>query len=226
MYCICEGIYNTRTHDPESFDWTESQYKILRCPSCRQILILRYVTGGNDITDENSEQKPYVEYSRQVLFSPAKQRHYSIPAPIADVLEQAEKVVPTSPRAAIILCRAALEEICREHNIPENKVNSDGVVERLDLKKRMNILLEREKLTKDLREIMHGIRDIGNEFAHRSQVFLATNISQNEVELLIDLVDYVLNRLYVEKIQSVEAVKGLNILKEKILNKPKSDERK
>lgn len=121
MDCICEGIYNTQVHDPEFFDWEESHYKILRCPSCSQILILRYVTGGNDFKDEHSDINPYIEYTRQVLYAPTKQRHYSIPAPIADVLAQAEKVVPTSPRAALILCRATLEEICRERNIPESK---------------------------------------------------------------------------------------------------------
>lgn len=82
----------------------------------------------------------------------------------------------------------------------------------------MNLLLEREKLSKDLREIMHGIRDIGNEFAHGSQVFLADKVSQDEVEVFIGLVDYVLNRLYVDKARSDEAVKDLNVLKEKILN--------
>lgn len=220
MYCICEGIYNTRTHDSEAFDWSEGHYKVLRCPSCEQILILRYVTGGNDITDDEAmyEQHVLIEYRRQVLYSPAKQRHYSIPASIADVLAQAEKVVPISPRAALILCRATLEEICRKKEIPVSKTNSNGKVEYLNLKNRVNLLLEKERLSRDLRDIMHGIRDIGNEFAHGSQVFLADKVSQNEVEVLIGLVDYILNRLYVDKARTNDAVNNLSILKEKVLS--------
>ena len=218
MYCVCEGAYDTLTHDPEAFEWGKSYFKVLICPSCRQLLILRYTTFSNDIYDDEIRQQPYEEYTRQVLYSPVRQRHYSIPSSISDVLTQAEKVVPTSPRAALILCRAALDELCRDKNIPETRENSKGRIEYLDLKKRLNLLLEREKLSSDLREIMHGIRVIGNEYAHGSEAFLADKISQDEVEALIGLVDYVLNRLYVDKARSDEAVKDINSLKEKVLN--------
>ena len=218
MHLICEGVHDTRTHHPEAFDWERSYYKVLLCPACEQILILRYVTTGNEINDEKTRQFPYVEYTRQVLYSPTKPRHYSIPAPIADVLTQAEKVAPTSPRAALILCRAALEEICRAQGIPESKVNSKGTIEYLHLKKRVNLLLERERLSDDLREIMHGIRDIGNESTHGAQSSLSQKVSQDEVEVLIGLVDYILNRLYVDKARSDEAIRDLDILRKKILN--------
>ena len=105
MYCICEGTYDTREHDSESSEYAISHYKVLRCPSCEQILILRYVTGGIDLGEPESR---YVDYERQVLYTPSKPRHHSIPPIIADVVAQAEKVIPTSPRAGFILCRAAL----------------------------------------------------------------------------------------------------------------------
>ena len=213
MYCICEGTYDTRDHDSESPDYAISHYKVLRCPSCEQLLILRYVTGSFEFEEPDPH---YEEYERQVLYAPAKQRHYSVPPTIADIVAQAEKVVPTSPRAGFILCRAALEQICKEQAIPETKTNAKGEIEYLDLKKRLNLLLEREKLSKDLREIMHGIREIGNIFAHDSQVYLPEKISQDEVEVLIGLVDYVLNRLYVDKARTKEAVNELKALKEKL----------
>jgi len=213
MYCICEGIYDTRDHDSESSDYAVSHYKVLRCPSCEQLLILRYITGGFDFEEQDPH---YEEYDRQILYAPAKQRHYSIPPTIADIVAQAEKVVPTSPRAGFILCRAALEQICKEQAIPETKTTAKGEIEYLDLKKRLNLLLEREKLSKDLREIMHGIREIGNIFAHDSQAYLPEKISQDEVEVLIGLVDYVLNRLYVDKARTQEAVNELKMLKEKL----------
>jgi uncharacterized protein YbaR (Trm112 family) len=222
MYCICEGTYDTRKHDTESSDYVISQYKVLICPSCEQLLILRYITSGFEFEDQNPY---YEEYTRQVLYAPAKQRHYSIPHTIADIVVQAEKVVPTSPRAGFILCRAALEQLCKEQAIPETKTNSKGEVEHLDLKKRLNLLLEKEKLSKDLREIMHGIREIGNIFAHDSQAYLPEKISQDEVEVLIGLVDYVLNRLYVDKSRSQEAVNELNMLKEKLNPTPKEIEK-
>jgi hypothetical protein len=215
MFCICMGSYDTRDFDPESSDYSISYYKVLRCPSCQQILILRYVTS--EILDEESERRePYIEYTRQILYAPTKQRHYSIPNTIAEIVTQAERVVPTSSRAAFILCRAALEQICKEHEIPETKTNSKGEIEYLNLKKRLNLLLEKEKLSKDLIEIMHGIREIGNIFAHESQAFLPKEISQDEVEVLISLVDYVLNRLYVDKSRTQEAVSELKMLKDKL----------
>jgi len=219
MLCICEGVYDSREHDPEN-EWYESQYKVLKCPACQQILILRYTTDLEYIDDFETASQ-YTQYTRQVLYAPAKQRHYSIPQTISDIVAQAEKVVPTSPRAGFILCRAALEQICKEQAIPETKTNAKGEVEHLDLKKRLNLLLEKEKLSKDLREIMHGIREIGNVFAHDSQAYLPEEISQDEVEVLIGLVDYVLNRLYVDKSRTQEAVNELKMLKEKLSPSPK-----
>jgi hypothetical protein len=213
MHCICEGTYDTRDHDSESSDYAISHYKVLICPSCKQLLILRYITCGFDFEEQDPH---YEEYTRQVLYAPTKQRHHSIPPTIADIVAQAEKVVPTSPRAGFILCRAALEQICKEQDIPETKINAKGEVEYIDLKKRLNLLLERERLSKDLREIMHGIREIGNIFAHDSQAYLPEKISQDEVEVLIGLVDYVLNRLYVDKTRTQEAVNELKWLKEKL----------
>ena len=68
---------------------------------------------------------------------------------------------------------------------------------------------------------MHGIREIGNVFAHDSQAYLPEEISQDEVEVLIGLVDYVLNRLYVDKSRTQEAVNELKMLKEKLSPSPK-----
>ena len=218
MHCICEGIYDDDGGD--GIFHIISNYKILRCPACEQILILRYVARIND--DNLRNEPPYIEYEREVLYAPAKQRHYSIHPKIAEIVSQAERVFPASPRAAFILCRAALEQICKERDIPETKPNKKtGEIERLDLKQRLNILLEREKLSKDLREIMHGIREIGNAFAHESQTFLPEKISQDEVEVLIGLVDYVLNRLYTDKARTQEVVSELNSLKNKL--SPSSD---
>ncbi|MBV6397630.1 MAG: hypothetical protein HFACDABA_03244 [Anaerolineales bacterium] len=218
MYCVCEGIYDTRTHDTESPVYSTSQYKVLICPSCEQLLILRYINSEFEFEDHDPH---FAGYTKQILYAPAKERHYSIPRTIADIVAQAEKVVPTSPRAGFILCRAALEQICKEQAIPETKTNSKGEVEHLDLKKRLNLLLEKEKLSKDLREIMHGIREIGNIFAHDSQAYLPDKISQGEVEVLIGLVDYVLNRLYVDNARTKEAVDELKALKEKLNPTPK-----
>ncbi|MBI5297963.1 MAG: DUF4145 domain-containing protein [Chloroflexi bacterium] len=219
MLCICEGVYDSREHDPEG-EWFNSHYKVLRCRACEQILILRY-TADLDFIDDSEISSHFVEYTREVLYAPTKQRHYSIPHTIADIVAQAEKVVPTSSRAGFILCRAALEQLCKEQAIPETKTNVKGEVEHLDLKKRLNLLLEKEKLSKDLREIMHGIREIGNIFAHDSQAYLPEKISQDEVEILIGLVDYVLNRLYVDKSRTQKAVNELNMLKDKLRLEPK-----
>jgi len=218
MYCICEGVYDTRKGDPEADVYEISHYKILKCPSCGQVLIVRYVKIDGNIDDDFENNSPYTEYEREMLYAPGKQRHDSVPSMIADIVTQAERVVPVSPRAAFILCRATLEQICRERNIPDTRTNSKtGEIERLDLKTRLNLLLEREKLSKDIREIMHGIREIGNAFTHESQIFLTDKVPQEEVEVLIGLIDYILDRLYVDKALAQKAVTDLNILRNKVL---------
>jgi hypothetical protein len=221
-YCICEGEYDTQIHDYEPSFWTISYYKILRCPSCKQITILRYVTYGSDFDCNDYDglagsEPPDVKYTEEILYVPPRKRHRAIPVAIADVVNEAEITAPHSPRAAFILCRAALEEICREHSIEETSINSKGKEFHLSLYTRLKILFERENLSSELQEIMNGIKELGNTGAHGSQISLADTISAGDVESLLDLLGFVLDRLYVDKARSVEAFEKLKDLKHKVL---------
>lgn len=218
MHCICEGIDDESAHDPEATVYTKCIYKILRCPSCKEITILKYTTYVDDVSTLEFDYPRYVEYIPEILYSPSRKRHTSIPREIIDVISQAERVISTSPRAAFILCRSVLEEVCREHNISGK--NENGKFKNLETK--LNELVDKEKnLPENLKEIMHGIRLVTNEGVHGSQVILAETISNEEVKNLIDLVDYIFYYLYIEKFNQKEASTKLNELQKRILGSPK-----
>jgi len=199
MGMICEGVYDSRDHDYDYEEWMVSSYKVLRCPSCKDITILRYTTYGNeygfDIEPEPGPQ--FTTYYYEVLYGPARSWHYSIPKAITDVLVQAEGVIQNSPRAAFILCRAAIEQLCDEFSIPSHRDNNNGQ-EFLNLKKRLNLLIDQQKLSKDLRNVLHGIRDLGNVGAHGSSEIFINDVSHDDASHLIDLAEYVLDKLYVQ----------------------------
>lgn len=209
MHLICEGTDWELDYKPELSTWGVFDYRILRCPLCDEITILRYIRVDGDIRDPDDM---YYEWTREILYSPPKKRDAAIPDTIIDVLSQAERVVPTSPRASFILCRSVLEEICRHHKIADKK--PDGKFKPLD--KKLDELVEKERLPALLQDVMHKIRLLTNESTHGSHSALNKNISADEVETLISVVDWILNRLYVDKAREKEATESLESLKTKV----------
>lgn len=229
MYVICKGTYNSLTHDPEDNYYSLSTYMILRCPNCGGITILRYTTFRNQAEDDHD----YRKYVEEVLYSPPKQRHKAIPSAITEVVNQAETVAPISPRAAFMLCRGTLEEICREHGIPDSRITKKGKEEYINLKTKLLMLFQDKNLPdylqdilpdnlpnvpSDLVEIVEGIKLLGNEGTHGSQVVFTDKVSVADVQILLSLVDYVLERMYVDEVRAKEVVEKLSELKAKVLN--------
>ena len=56
---------------------------------------------------------------------------------------------------------------------------------------------------------------MGNEGAHSTHLDFSRKIRPQDVEALLELVDYVTDRLYVDKYRREEAEEKLNILREK-----------
>jgi hypothetical protein len=67
---------------------------------------------------------------------------------------------------------------------------------------------------------MHGIRDLGNEGAHSSQISFTSSVSTEEVEILLDLLDYTLEKIYIEPARSAAATEKLSTLKARVIKKP------
>jgi len=117
----CISVHNHTRHSEVSDVYSIEIVKILECLTCERLTVVLYSGRGDNIEDEvASENKPR-KYIRRELLAPKRRYDKAIPQSIDDVMNQAEAVLANSPRASFILCRAVLEEICANFNIPKEK---------------------------------------------------------------------------------------------------------
>ena len=217
----CETTFRHQNGEDETPYYTIEIFEIFTCPACSKATIICYSTLGNGDDDEinrdNMEYEYYRDYRRTVLHAPRKQLHYAVPRSIAEVTYQAQSVLSKSSRASFILCRAVLEEICNDFKIPTVGVNKKGEDYFIMLGVRLTQLFEQEKMSNDLKTIIEGIKDLGNEGAHSDHLTFAKQVKVEDANSLLMLVNYVVERLYVDKYRQQEAEEELIKLKEKIL---------
>lgn len=206
--------------DVPDYTYTIQVFKILTCPVCNSATVLLYRAVGDrgeDSEEIESGVPPCHRYTQQILYAPKKQLHPVIPIPISEVINQAQAVLASSPRASFILCRAVLEEVCNDFEIPSEDISKNGKPYFINLHKRLSELFKREELPEDLQEIIQGIKDLGNEGAHSNHATFERQVQFQEAENLLTLVKYALERLYVDKIRQREATETLNKLKGRVL---------
>jgi hypothetical protein len=217
----CETDFRHRVDYGESDAYCIEIFALYKCPACSHITIICYAAPGDDNLDEFHQDNPDWEiqrlYYRSVLHAPFKQLHPAIPHAIADVVNQSQAILFKSSRASFILCRAALEEICNDFKIPSTSLNSKGKKNFISLQDRLAQLFEQENMPADLVAIVQGIRELGNEGTHSAHLAFSRVVKPQDVEVLLDLVNYVIERLYVDKYRQEESIKKLSTLKEKIL---------
>lgn len=226
-FCNCgnlmkrETTFRHRSGNDEDSYYTVEIFEIFTCPACNNATLICYSTLGNDDEDEmnrdDREKGLYRSYHRTVLYAPNKWLHHAIPRSIAEVTYQAQSVLSKSPRASFILCRAVLEEICNNFNIPTENLNNKGKSHFVNLNERLTQLFEKEKMAKDLTAIIQGIRELGNEGTHSDHLTFAKQVKVEDADSLLTLVNYVTERLYVDKYRQQEAEEVLSKLKGKIL---------
>lgn len=226
-FCNCGSLMKCETDFRNRVDYGESDaycieiYSLYKCPACSEVTLIYYSSPGDENLDEAHQDNPewelHREYKRSVVHAPFKQLHSAIPHAIADVVNQAQAVLFKSPRASFILCRAALEEICNDFEIPERAVSGKGKEHFINLQDRLSQLFKKEKMSDDLVAVVQGIREIGNEGAHAAHFTFSRKIKSQDAENLLDLIHYVAERLYVDKCRQEEAIERLNKLKGKIL---------
>lgn len=226
-FCNCGNLMKSETTfrhqngEDETPYYTIEIFEIFTCPACSEATIMCYSNLGNGDDDEinrdNMEYEYYRDYRRTVLHAPRKQLHYAVPRSIAEVTYQAQSVLSKSSRASFILCRAVLEEICNDFKIPSEGVNKKGEKYFIMLGVRLTQLFEQEKMSNDLKTIIEGIKDLGNEGAHSDHLTFAKQVKVEDANSLLILVNYVVERLYVDKYRQQEAEETLIKLKEKIL---------
>lgn len=200
--------------------YNDELFKIFACSACNSATVILYTALINlDEEDEHYDIQDEIfrVYSRKVLYAPKKQLHWAIPRAIQEVLHQAESVISNSPRASFILCRAVLEEVCNDFDIPTEKQRNKGKNYFIKLHDRLSLLFEQEKLAEELQTIIKDIKDFGNEGAHSTHLKFSQQVEIKDAENLIMLVNYVLERLYVDRYRQKEAENILKTLKNKVL---------
>lgn len=68
-----------------------------------------------------------------------------------------------------------------------------------------------------MQDVIQGIKDLGNEGAHSTHEAFKRQVTSQEADDLLALVDFVLDRLYVDKARQQEASEKLNKLKARFL---------
>jgi Domain of unknown function (DUF4145) len=217
----CETTFRHRVTYEESPAYSIEIFDIYTCPACGEATLICYSATGNEDDDEtnqdNQEWELGRQYNRTVLHAPVKQLHPAIPLTIAEVINQAQSVLFKSPRASFILCRAVLEEICNDFEIPDSAISIKGKEHFVNLQNRLSQLFKKEKMSDDLIAVVQGIRELGNEGAHSSHLIFSKKIKPQDARNLLDLVNYAVERLYVDKYRQEEAIERLSQLREKIL---------
>ncbi|MGD1702063.1 DUF4145 domain-containing protein [Dapis sp. BLCC M229] len=214
---ICEKDFSYSESDDSWPDfYVVYTYKLFSCPSCSKITIICY--SETLCTEEDKQERYYRlergDYGRKVIFMPPRKEHPAIPESIAEITYQAQLNLAASPRASFILCRAVLEEICHHFKIP---VKAEGKSYPASLAFRLNQLFEQEKMPEDLREIIQGVRQLGNEGAHSEHLTFTKQVNMEEADNLLKIVNYVIEKLFVDKYEQQKAEKVLEELKIKIL---------
>lgn len=233
-FCICSNLLNFKQefektrYDFEDIWYITEIFKILECPACENITIILYSKLGNIDEDTYlSSEKDYrglssLEFSplydTRLLHTPKKQLDTAIPDSINEVIQQAKSVVDNSPRASFILCRAAIEEICNNYNIPSEDINKQGKTCFIHLKNRLMKLFVQEQISQNLITLIEGIRELGNEGAHSDHLIFSSQVTNEDAKNLIDIVSYVVEMLYANKINQQKAEKNLALLTNKILS--------
>ena len=111
-----------------------------------------------------------------------------------------------------------MEEICREQGIPEFSTNKKGKEYPIFLNERLKLLFEQENLSSELKEIIDGIKELANIGTHGSQEVIAKTINIDEAEIMLKLTDYVIERMYIDKVRTQKAINSLASLKKRVLD--------
>lgn len=227
--CICGGqakILYAETERVVENEYTDEfeihVLKVIKCQQCKKSSVIKYVGFGREGIDDQDEwrnEPPGRIYYRKLLLTPKRIYDSSIPWQIIGILNEAYAVLASSPRACIGLCRSVLEEVCSDFDIPKHKENGKFHY----LSERLKILASRVNQGVMLDEIIEGIKELGNESTHGQYEDLSRRLRHDDGESVLELVEYVLDRLYVAPELERKAKGKLDALSNKLLSTEKVD---
>lgn len=148
----------------------EGNYWMGECNSCHKLVLI------NSYTSEifpNPLPKPIDERIKDPVRS--------------DFIEARKCFSIAAFRAAAVMARRALQNICLDKNADEN----------LKLEKQIDQLFDNRIITQDLRDWAHEVRLVGNDGAHPKKGESDTPIAKEDAEDILNLLEQFCQVLYV-----------------------------
>lgn len=202
--------FQESTRDPRyqnakanNFIEDEVELNFFKCPGCLKTTV-KIIGLGTQFPDK--EMNFYPE-------SHAKQYLDYIPQSIRDDYEEACKIVNLSPRASATLSRRCLQGMIRDFwNIT--------IIDKPTLAKEIKAIDDR--VTPQIREVLHSVRELGNIGAHMEQdVNLLIDIDTNEATKLIKLIELLMKNWYIDRHDNEKLINDINLI-----NTDKQEQRK
>lgn len=177
------------SYEPTDYDYWEYN-QIVQCLGCKTISFRR-ITGNSEDIDHIPEPDGSwnVEYNEHEEIYPSRitgreiiDKSWYLPSSVLSIYKETHSALSNKlPILAGVGIRILIEAICREKNATGD-----------NLKDKINSLVILGMLTQDGSEILHTMRDLGNEAAH--------NIKPHSEEILriaLDVVENLLQSVYI-----------------------------
>ncbi|MGB3495935.1 MAG: DUF4145 domain-containing protein [Elainellaceae cyanobacterium] len=232
LTCNCGGIMHCERHFENKYEissWDLDDFvnivseivQVFLCTKCERLTVEYYKRSFPNLTthlgylrqtkDDFNMKDAWEFYYSRTLLAPRKRYHISVPDSLQMLLNEASASLSRSPRASIILCRTILEEICYCFKIPDNKGNRNFI----GLKERLKTLVEQENLSeeKELAQIINSVKYVGDKSAHREHSIFLENCNYDDAKIVLELVEYIIERIYIDKFKKKEAGQKLEKIK-------------
>lgn len=170
----------------EDFDWNES-YQIVQCQGCETLSFREYHIDSESFdtdpeTGETAMDETISLYPKTIVGRKPLDRAYLIPF---DVKRIYDETISALAGKQLILSgigiRALVEAVCKERT-----ANGDNLAAKID------DLVNQGVLTAEGAQILHGLRNLGNEAAHEVKPH-----SEYKLKIALDVAEALLTNTYI-----------------------------
>jgi hypothetical protein len=168
-------------HGDMSFEWGVD-YQIVQCQGCETVSFRKASSNSEDYDPEfNSIYREDLYPSRTNNWQLLKD-HHILPINLGRIYQETVLALNNDqPILSSIGIRAIIETVSKEENAAGD-----------NLKKKIESLVTKGKLTQDGALILHKIRDLGNDAAHEAKIPTAT-----ELKLAMRVVEHLIQSVYI-----------------------------
>lgn len=175
-------ICNHSEFDDDSF--INYEYQIVKCLGCNRFGFRFVETDGYEWEEDEFGNRHYFyeeeTYPKSVSMIDGE---WHLPRPIRNIYRETLLAIQNeSYTLAGLGLRITLEDICRDKNI-ENKRN---------LKEKIDQLVKLDLIVKRDADLLHYIRDLGNDAAHN-----ANKPNRQKINAALQIIEHLMGRLYI-----------------------------